>query len=112
MLNLSADEVLTTTRSVRKRLDFSRSVPMELIRECLEIATQAPTGGNRQSWHFVVVTDAEKRKALSDIYRKGWALYLSQLPPLPADAAQAGGKLGTLAKVYDSSNYLAEHMHE
>jgi nitroreductase len=112
MLNLSADEVLTTTRSVRKRLDFSRPVPMELIRECLEIATQAPTGGNRQSWHFVVVTDAEKRKALGDIYRKGWALYLSQLPPLPADAAQAGGKLGTLAKVYDSSNYLAEHMHE
>ena len=63
-LNLTPDELLTTTRSVRKRLDFSRPVEPEVIRECLEIAVQAPTGGNRQAWHFVVVTDAEKRKAL------------------------------------------------
>ena len=61
-LNLTADEVLTTTRSVRKRLDFARPVETEVIRECLEIALQAPTGGNRQTWHWVVVTDAEKRR--------------------------------------------------
>src|SRR5215831_7373502 len=76
-LNLSPDELLTTTRSVRKRLDFSRQVEPELIRECLELAVQAPTGGNRQGWQFVVVTDAQKRSALGDIYRKGWELYLS-----------------------------------
>ncbi len=52
LLDLSADELLTTTRSVRKRLDFARPVEEELIRECLEIAAQAPTGGNRQNWAF------------------------------------------------------------
>ena len=76
-LNLTVDEVLTTTRSVRKRLDFSRPVEMDVIRECLELATQAPTGGNSQTWHWVVVTDAAKRQALGDIYRKGWAIYRS-----------------------------------
>src|SRR5881628_1577786 len=77
-LNLTPDELLTTTRSVRKRLDFSRPVEPEVIQECLEIAVQAPTGGNRQIWHFVVITDAEKRKALGDIYRKGFKIYREQ----------------------------------
>ncbi len=68
---LTPDEMLTTTRSVRKRLDFSRPVEPELIRECLELALQAPTGGNSQGWQFVVVTDAQQRQDLADVYRKG-----------------------------------------
>src|SRR5215471_13554688 len=75
LLGLTLDEVLKTTRSVRKRLDFSRPVEPEVIQECLELALQAPTGGNSQGWHFVVVTDAEKRLALGDIYRRGWGAY-------------------------------------
>src|SRR2546426_7837634 len=82
VLDLSPDELLTTTRSVRRRLDFSRPVEPEVIRQCLAIALQAPTGGNRQGWHFVVVTDAEKRRALGDIYRRGGALY-PHPPPAP-----------------------------
>src|SRR6266487_7193238 len=78
LLQLSAEELLTTTRSVRKRLDFSRPVEPEVIQECLEIAVQAPTGGNRQTWHFVVVTNAEKRKALGEIYKKRFAIYRQQ----------------------------------
>ena len=61
VLNLTPDELLSTTRSVRKRLDLTRPVEPELIRECLELALQAPTGGNTQNWQFVVVTDADKR---------------------------------------------------
>ena len=75
LLQLSAEEMLTTTRSVRKRLDFSRQVEPEVIRECLEMAVQAPTGANSQGWHFVVVNDQEQRKALGAIYRKGYWLY-------------------------------------
>ena len=78
-LNLTPDQLLSTTRSVRKRLDLSRPVEPELIRECLELATQAPTGGNRQSWQFMVVTDAAKRQALGDLYRQGSAIY-RQMP--------------------------------
>ena len=70
VLPLSADEVLTTTRSVRKRLDLNRPVERSVIEECLRIAQQAPSASNRQHWHFVVVEDAAKRKALGDLYAR------------------------------------------
>ena len=63
-LDLTPDELLTTTRTVRKRLDLTRPVPMELIRECLEIALQAPSGSNRQGWQWLVITDAELRRQI------------------------------------------------
>jgi nitroreductase len=113
-LNLTSDKLLTTTRSVRKRLDFSRPVEPELIRECLELAVQAPTGGNRQTWHFVVVTDPQQRQAIGDIYRRGFSLYLQQTL---ADATTANITLTreqkvTLLRIRNSSQYLADHMHE
>ena len=61
-LNLTADEVLKTTRSVRKRLDFDKPVDRAVIEECLEIALQAPTGSNSQGWHWIFVEDAAKKK--------------------------------------------------
>jgi len=57
----TVDKLLTTTRTVRKRLDFTRPVEPEMIQECLKLALQAPTGGNSQGWHFLVVTDEEKK---------------------------------------------------
>jgi len=109
MLNLSPDELLTTTRSVRQRLDFERPVPLSLVRECLELALQAPTGGNQQGWHFIVVTDPAKKQALGDIYQRGWAIY-SQFPRNVAAAqAPAGSSAG---RVRASAAYLAEHYHE
>ena len=75
-LNLSVDEVLTTTRSVRKRLDLEKPVPREVLMECLELALQAPTGSNAQGWQWVFVDDAEKKKALADIYRHNATPYL------------------------------------
>ena len=77
LLPLTLDELLTTTRAVRKRLDLSRPVEREVILECLAIAQQAPTASNMQNWHFVVVTDPGKRAALAKIYRKGWDRYLT-----------------------------------
>src|SRR5258708_11162713 len=71
LLDLTPDQLLSTTRAVRKRLDLTRPVEPELIRECVELAVQAPTGSNMQRWHFLVVTDAEKRKALGEFYRQG-----------------------------------------
>lgn len=105
----STDHLLTTTRSVRKRLDFTRPVPRDVIEKCLEIALQAPTGSNSQNWHFVVVTDPAKRKALADLYRQGWSLY-TQLPrpELPADDPRSG----QLPRVVDSAQYLTDHLHE
>jgi len=76
VFDLSIDALLTTTRAVRKRLDLARPVEPEVIRECLQLALQAPTAANSQGWHFVVVTDMQQRQALAEVYRKGWASYL------------------------------------
>src|SRR5688572_1289082 len=74
----AVDRVLTTTRSVRRRLDLTRPVEPKLIEEALDIAVQAPTGSNEQGWHFLVVTDAETKKRIAELYRKGADLYRSR----------------------------------
>jgi len=107
VLPLSADEVLMTTRAVRKRLDLSRPVEREVLEECLEIAQQAPTGSNRQGWGFVVVTDPQKRAALADVYRKSWEPYSRSRSVVPDGVDPA-----TIDRVRDSAGYLADHFHE
>jgi nitroreductase len=74
-LALTPDELLSTTHAVRRRLDFDRPLDLDLVRECLQLAIQAPSGSNRQGWHFVLVTDPQKKQKLADIYRKGWDIY-------------------------------------
>ncbi|MGZ4528325.1 MAG: nitroreductase family protein [Mycobacterium sp.] len=108
-LNLSLDEVLTTTRSVRKRLDFDKPVGREVLMECLELALQAPTGSNAQGWQWVFVEDAEKKKAIADIYLANARGYLSLPSPEYAEGDARGERMD---KVKNSALYLAEHMHE
>lgn len=74
-LGLSSDELLSTTRAVRKRLDFEKPVPEDVIRECMELAVQAPSGSNAQGWQFVFVTDADKKAKIGEIYRQAFSVY-------------------------------------
>jgi nitroreductase len=106
-LDLSVDEVLTTTRSVRKRLDLEKPVPREVLLECLELALQAPTGSNAQGWQWVFVEDADKKKALADIYRENATPYLNQPKPEYGDVRDE-----QRPRVYGSAKYLNEHLHE
>ncbi|MFD7895530.1 MULTISPECIES: nitroreductase family protein [unclassified Streptomyces] len=109
-LDLSVDELLTTTRAVRKRLDLTRPVEREVIEECLTLATQAPTGRNRQHWDFVFVTDPDRRAALADLYRMG--LVRPRQPLLGgADAINRGDAEGW-DRIADSAQHLFEHLHE
>ena len=101
------DELLATTRAVRKRLDLDRKVPREVIMECLQLAVQAPTGSNSQGWRWVVVDDAKKKQALADLYRKGGETYLKTAG---AQAAEAGNK--QTQRVYDSAMYLIDILHK
>ena len=111
-LGLSVHDVLTTTRSVRRRLDLDRPVDDELIKECLEYAVQAPTGSNRQGWRFVVVTDPEKRAGLADLYRRGWERYVGMAESAAALATDENSESGTQQmRVMRSAAYLAENMH-
>jgi nitroreductase len=113
-LDLSPDELLSTTRAVRKRLDLERPVPLDLVRECIGLATQAPTGSNAQGWHFVVVTDAEKRRRIAELYAKAFELYRSS--PVSAhrltELAQRGqhAELRQMERVVESAEYLARNL--
>lgn len=108
-LNLSADEVLTTTRSVRKRLDFDKPVGREVLMECLDIALQAPTGSNAQGWQWMFVTDPVKKQGLAEIYRANALPYLNQAKP---DYGEGDVRTERMALVGSSARYLAEHLHE
>ena len=98
--DLTPDELLSTTRAVRRRLDLTRPVERALLEECLDLAFQAPTGGNLQGWHFVLVTEPGPKQALADLYRK------SKKENDPASVPPEH------QRVMDASAYLAEHLHE
>ncbi len=113
MPELTADEVLNTTRAVRKRLDLERPVEPDLIRQCVAAALQAPSGSNNLTMQFVVVTDAEKRAAIGDVYRQCYDIYKgldgvyvgSIVKPTEPEQAQQ-------RRVQTSADYLGEHMGE
>ncbi|MDT5138796.1 MAG: hypothetical protein QOD58_3058 [Mycobacterium sp.] len=101
----SVDELLSTTRAVRKRLDLTRPVGREVILECIRLAMQAPTASNAQDWRWVVITDPAKRAAIADIYRSIGAEYLAQAAATASDPQtqrvyrSAQGLTDTLAQV-------------
>lgn len=96
----SVDELLTTTRAVRKRLDLNRPVDREVILECVRLAMQAPTASNAQDWRWLVITDADKRAAIAEIYRSIGAEYL------PYAAATASDP--QTQRVYENAFALTE----
>ncbi|WAC93969.1 nitroreductase family protein [Mycobacterium sp. Aquia_213] len=73
----TVDELLSTTRAVRKRLDLTRPVGRDVILECIQLAMQAPTASNTQDWRWLVITDADKRAAIAEIYRSIGSEYLA-----------------------------------
>ena len=110
LLDLSVDDVLNTTRAVRKRLDFSRPVHDDVIRECVATAMQAPSGSNLMTMQFVVIKDAEKRQAIGEVYRQCWAIYSSMPTFAGAIKKQGESEQAQQDRVVDSATYLAEHM--
>lgn len=108
LLPLNPDQLLTTTRSVRKRLDLERPVPLETVREALEVALQAPTGGNAQTWHWLVVTDPEKRAAIADYYARSYGRYRASDSREHPDPERRSVQ----QRVSSSADFLAEHMAE
>jgi nitroreductase len=105
----AVDHVLTTTRTVRQRLDLTRPVDPRLIEEAIDIAIQAPTGSNAQDWHFLVVTDPATKAAIAGLYRKAADQYRTRpRPDYPADDPRAQQR----AKIAASGAHLYEHLHE
>jgi nitroreductase len=97
------DMLLSTTRSVRLRLDLDRPVAPDVVMECLRLAAQAPTASNLQRWRWLIVTDPDKRAGLAELYRQGNEEYVSKI-------ADSGHRESD--RFYESANYLTNHFHE
>ena len=102
----SVDYILQTTRSVRKRLDFTRPVERDIVMRCLDIALQAPTGSNRQGWRWLIVGDQAKKSAIADYYKQSWYAYAG-VATRSADEEEPSAQM---KRVISSARYLADHM--
>lgn len=96
----ATDQLLSTTRAVRRRLDLTRPVERDVVLDCLRLAVQAPTGGNGQRWRWLVVQDPEKRAQLARLYADIGAQHLKTA------AAEAEDR--QTQRVYESALYLSE----
>jgi|SRR5947209_10971227 len=103
-LSLTPDELLSTTRAVRRRLDFTRNVDQEVLEECLTLAQQAPRASNLERRAFVVVRDSGKRAALADLWRQGMEAYLRRIPPAEPGSGAARMRAGV--------EYLGDHLRD
>jgi nitroreductase len=107
MLELDPDTLLTTTRAVRKRLDFDRPVPRSLIRECLEVAFQAPNGGNMNAWRWIVVDDPALVARAAGIYNAGVDAFVATF----GDAGYPGAHVPGADRIESSVEYLRANLH-
>ena len=109
MRNLNPDQLLSTTRAVRKRLDFDRLVPRELLLECLALAVQAPNGSNRQAWRFLFLTQPEPKRVVAEHYRLAYDGSTQSGWPAYPEGDLRGQRQ---AKLIESSDFLRDHLHE
>jgi nitroreductase len=84
-------------------------VPDDLVRKVLDAAIRAPSGSNRQSWHFLVVKDAATKKAIQGYYKQAFDAYAQLMASTPP---RAGVSEATMERVRKSATHLAEHLHE
>lgn len=108
-LDLTPDELLSTTRAVRKRLDLTRPVPRALIEECVDLATQAPTGRNRQRWHFLVVTEPALRAEVGDVFRRALVTGGGQ-QPTARDMRRMYAHPGSMERISDGLRHLYDNI--
>jgi len=101
-LALDPDELLSTTRAVRKRLDLDRPVPLEVVREALAVALQAPSGSNSQTWQWIVLDDPGLKSRVAEYYARAFNSYRDAGSQQPATPAQQ--------RMAESANYLSEVM--
>lgn len=111
-LGLTNDELLSTTRAVRKRLDLEREVPLDVIKECMELAVQAPTGSNAQGWQFMFVTDREKIAQIGDYYAQAFEIYKTMPMAIHNLHMESGDKQQTNSqeRSASSADFLGENM--
>jgi nitroreductase len=107
MLDLTPDDLLTTTRTVRKRLDFDRPVERSVVEECIEVAVQAPNGGNMNGWRWLAVDDPRVIGRIAEIYNGGLDDYIATF----GEAGYPGASVPGADRIADSTQYLRDNFH-
>jgi len=111
MLDLTPDQLLTTTRTVRKRLDYARPVERKTIEDCLEIAFQAPNGSNMNNWYWIVVDDPATVREVARIYNEGLDAFIETLGGAVGDDYM-GATVPRYELIGESTQHLRDHIHE
>ena len=106
----TVDALLTTTRSVRRRLDRSRPVDLALVDECLEIALQAPNGSGREPWRFIVVSDPAVRARLGEVYARSSGEYLASLRAADPDLDETTPTMVSSRTLWDHLGEVPVHV--
>lgn len=112
MAGMTVDQLLSTTRAVRRRLDLGRDVDEKLLRECLELALQAPTASNRQDWHFLFVRERDRRAEIAELYRRSFERYRASDQYAGRIGGEDSDQSAVQRRVATSADHLAEHLHE
>jgi nitroreductase len=107
VLELTPDQLLTTTRSVRKRLDFDRPVERRVVSACLEIALQAPNGGNMNGWRWIAVDEPALVAKIADVYNAGLDDYIDTF----GDAGYPGAGVPGADRIASSTQHLRDNLH-
>lgn len=98
------DRLLTTTKQVRKRLDLTRSVPHDVLLECIDVANHAPMGGNLERNRWMIIDDADTKAKIAEYFAAVGRPYLAMNAEVRTD--------DRADKVIDSATYLVDHLHE
>lgn len=109
---MDAVTALTTTRTVRRRLDLDRPVDRSVVEDCVRIAAQAPSGGNRTAYRFVIVDDPQQRQAMGDLYRRAFEVYRQGPTVVTKAFPDDPDKATTQEKIFTSVEHLAMHLDQ
>ncbi len=112
LLELTPDELLATTRAVRRRLDLERPVERALLEECLALAQQAPNANDEEPWRFVVITDPALRADIAQLYREGWDRYEREEGNAHTRVRDDPIERARWERQIASARYLLDHLHE
>ncbi len=112
-LAMNVDQLLTTTRNVRKRLDSSRPVSRAVVQECLELALQAPNGSNHQRWEWIVLDDQDVRRQVAELCREGFAHYIELIAARPDIYENFDmGRNRRRVQIWAAAHQLMDTLHE
>jgi nitroreductase len=101
-------EIMRTTRSMRRLKPDP--VPSALLRRVLEAGTCAASGGNMQSWRFLVIRDATIKEAAGAWYKKAWHEIVA--PRYRSSEPAPGMTQEGFSRMLAAAEYLADHIHE